>query len=970
MVRSGLIDGLHDFAIGDSDLLPTEIRRNLLTDAFMRDRGNDAKTALTALVRKLQETLSRLEDVEIMTTIYNEEDARRSPTANVARQVRLKLVGESDRDGQEIPRSCNNIVVSIHAITSFRSLHDYLRPKIAASLALSGSSMSSSMPRSISGLSGMLETLASSAGIEMSAALREHLRVAAGGGAGEASTQQLTATAETSSGAKDDGKKSALTTTNNNRRRSSRLSVKAGEGAEPVDTEAESSETAPSAQQGSSMGDGEIDAALARRLVEGMLEEDLDDLEGNEVFSDDYDDGFVMDEDHMDGLGGPGVGTAGDETISLEVTTDEKKSAGESDLDASKLSQSAPNTLPSHSIKATKDEGGSASGSSTGKGTYASALRKPPVDWHVQFEMDGQKMGLDSTIYSAIHRHEMRLRSQPDQAHLASRPSWTSSYTVKFRKVPGPEPKSAEDDMSANDEIDRLRTPDMADSDTPYTRILQLLRVFYNLNREWREQSSNDFGSGGSQPLNENAFVNNKLTAKLNRQLEEPMIVASKCLPSWALILPRRFPFLFPFEARFAFLQSTSFGYHRLISRWQMRQTRDQQAGGAASNARNDGSLALLGRLTRQKVRISRSNILASATKVFELYGANSSLLEVEYFDEVGTGLGPTLEFYAMVSKDFAKKSTNMWRVDESRDSEKNEYVSTANGLFPAPIDHLELDSSAGKSRVQLFRILGQFVAKAQFDSRIIDLNFSSLFMRAVLGLGIPCTLDMLRHVDEALARSLDKLRAMSTDELDGLMLDFTMPGYAAYELHARGKDEAVTSANVEQYIDEVVTHTLQTGIRPFVEAFQKGFDLIFPISAMHAFTPEELVMLFGNQEEDWDEKTLMASIKPDHGYNADSPTFRNVISVMSTFTKTERRDFLQWLTGSPKLPVGGFMGLHPQLTIVKRPPDVNQSADQTLPSVMTCVNFCKMPPFSTRDVMRQRLLLAMREGQASFHLS
>jgi E3 ubiquitin-protein ligase TRIP12 len=138
--------------------------------------------------------------------------------------------------------------------------------------------------------------------------------------------------------------------------------------------------------------------------------------------------------------------------------------------------------------------------------------------------------------------------------------------------------------------------------------------------------------------LPEAAFVNNKLTAKLNRQLEEPMIVASSCLPLWSLDLPQYFPFLFPFESRFSFLQSTSFGYARLIQKW-VGQARNENG-----SARRDENLGFLGRLQRQKVRISRSRLLESAFKVFELYGSSRAMLEIEYFEEVGTGLGPTLE--------------------------------------------------------------------------------------------------------------------------------------------------------------------------------------------------------------------------------------------------------------------------------------------------------------------------------------
>ncbi len=179
-----------------------------------------------------------------------------------------------------------------------------------------------------------------------------------------------------------------------------------------------------------------------------------------------------------------------------------------------------------------------------------------------------------------------------------------------------------------------------------------------------------------------------------------------------------------------------------------------------------------------------------------------------------------------------------------------------------------------------------------------------------------------------------------------------------------------MTGDNVEQYISEVLDMTLHKGIRPAVRAFRQGFNLIFPIAAMSSFTADELVMLFGNTEEDWSETTLLASVKPDHGLNADSPTFRDIVAIMASFDATQRREFLQWLTGSPKLPIGGFSGLHPQLTIVKRPHEAPLTPDDYLPSVMTCVNYLKMPNYSSRDKMRERLHTAMKEGSTSFHLS
>jgi E3 ubiquitin-protein ligase TRIP12 len=65
-----------------------------------------------------------------------------------------------------------------------------------------------------------------------------------------------------------------------------------------------------------------------------------------------------------------------------------------------------------------------------------------------------------------------------------------------------------------------------------------------------------------------------------------------------------------------------------------------------------------------------------------------------------------------------------------------------------------------------------------------------------------------------------------------------------------------------------------------------------------------------------------------------------------------------------------GLKSLNPQLTIVRKTVESSENPDDFLPSVMTCVNYLKLPDYSTIDVMRARLTTAAREGQLSFHLS
>jgi E3 ubiquitin-protein ligase TRIP12 len=185
------------------------------------------------------------------------------------------------------------------------------------------------------------------------------------------------------------------------------------------------------------------------------------------------------------------------------------------------------------------------------------------------------------------------------------------------------------------------------------------------------------------------------------------------------------------------------------------------------------------------------------------------------------------------------------------------------------------------------------------------------------------------KEIDEDPRRSAAQ-KVADTEELtiddvnlEDLCLDFTLPGYPNIELEDNGSQKRVTMDNVDTYLEKVLDMTLGSGVRRQIDAFRTGFSQVFPYSALSAFTPNELVSLFGRVDEDWSLESkyqiqihalrfanmlaaLMDSIKADHGYNMDSKSVKNLLQSMSEFAPTERRDFLQFTTGSPKLPIGG----------------------------------------------------------------
>jgi E3 ubiquitin-protein ligase TRIP12 len=205
--------------------------------------------------------------------------------------------------------------------------------------------------------------------------------------------------------------------------------------------------------------------------------------------------------------------------------------------------------------------------------SYAAAIQAVPQDWHIEFSLDDKVIANETTIYRAVHSTSTTVEEH------SSRSVWSAIHPIKFKRVPGPpppEPSSLTQAPEVPSETTASGIPASLDKHPATSSILRLLNILHALNANLDDvlAENKDTLKLNAEPLSQ--FVNTKLTAKLNRQLEEPLIVASNCLPSWSEDLARLYPFLFPFETRHLFLQSTSFGYARSMTRWQNAQSADE----------------------------------------------------------------------------------------------------------------------------------------------------------------------------------------------------------------------------------------------------------------------------------------------------------------------------------------------------------------------------------------------------------
>ncbi|KAL0422906.1 UNVERIFIED_CONTAM: E3 ubiquitin-protein ligase UPL3 [Sesamum latifolium] len=585
-----------------------------------------------------------------------------------------------------------------------------------------------------------------------------------------------------------------------------------------------------------------------------------------------------------------------------------------------------------------------------------------------------------SKLWTDLH-YNQRANNQAERSSPGTVMSTPPSKSGKASSSSNSAPDGSSNHVSLLDSILQGELPCDLERSNPTYNILALLRMLEGLNQlaprlrvlaaidrfsEGKVSGLDELNAAGVRVSPED-FVNSKLTPKLARQIQDALALCSGSLPSWCYQLTKACPFLFPFETRRQYFYSTAFGLSRALYRLQQQQGADGHGSTSEREVR-------VGRLQRQKVRVSRNRILDSAAKVMEMYCSQKAVLEVEYFGEVGTGLGPTLEFYTLLSHDLQKVGLGMWRSS-------------------SPVGGTPMDIGVGGE----LDVKTNSSAGALQDGRLLDLPLSSAFYKLVLGQELD--LHDIISFDVELGTTLQELQALvrrkqylesigsyNPEEfrfrgasIEDLCLDFSLPGYPEYVL--KPGDANVDASSLEDYVSLVVDATVGTGISRQMEAFRSGFNQVFDISTLQIFSPNELDYLLCGRRELWKAESLADHIKFDHGYTSKSPAIVNLLEIMSEFTVEQQRAFCQFVTGAPRLPPGGLAVLNPKLTIVRKHSSSisndahngsgpSETADDDLPSVMTCANYLKLPPYSSKEIMFKKLLYAIREGQGSFDLS
>ncbi|KAI9910422.1 hypothetical protein PsorP6_011058 [Peronosclerospora sorghi] len=310
-------------------------------------------------------------------------------------------------------------------------------------------------------------------------------------------------------------------------------------------------------------------------------------------------------------------------------------------------------------------------------------------------------------------------------------------------------------------------------------------------------------------------------------------------------------------------------------------------------------------------------------------------------------------------------------------DSLTKQAFSPENGFFLETCTHRLYPNPSARSFVATreelldrYRFLGRVLAKAVYENILVEPPFAAFFLNKLLGKFN--YIDDLQSLDPALYTSLMRLKQY-TGKVEDLGLTFSVDEktHETSELVARplvphGTALAVTNDNYIRYIHLLANYKLNVQSSLQSRAFLEGFRNLIPGSWIHMFAPEELQLLIGGSAttidiDDWERETAYGG-----GYHPSQPVIRWFWElVRHDFTPADRAALLKFITSCSRQPLLGFGKLVPHLCIHQ----VRVDNDQRLPSSSTCMNLLKLPAYSTKRALHEKLLYAIR-ANAGFDLS
>ena len=288
--------------------------------------------------------------------------------------------------------------------------------------------------------------------------------------------------------------------------------------------------------------------------------------------------------------------------------------------------------------------------------------------------------------------------------------------------------------------------------------------------------------------------------------------------------------------------------------------------------------------------------------------------------------------------------------------------------------------STLGTNADRLFEAFGWLLARALVDSVLLDVHFQPAFYKSLLsdsgaapGAGADaagCELADLEACDKKLFDSLTELLAMPEEEVELVCYTFSIPddssptAGATRELKPNGSID-VTAANREEFVQLWSRWIMVGRVEGQRASIRRGFEQVLPLSVVRSAglsAREFEAVLCGSSEidvDDWQRNVLVKGNLPES-----SAVVARFWSAVRAMDQPTRSALLRFVTGTPKIPPGGFAALEGSNGKQRMTVQVVRWDISMLPKAATCYNALQLPPYPSEVTMRRKLEFAALETE------
>ncbi|XP_052473529.1 E3 ubiquitin-protein ligase HACE1 isoform X1 [Carassius gibelio] len=328
--------------------------------------------------------------------------------------------------------------------------------------------------------------------------------------------------------------------------------------------------------------------------------------------------------------------------------------------------------------------------------------------------------------------------------------------------------------------------------------------------------------------------------------------------------------------------------------------------------------------------------------------------IAVRFHGEEGMGQGVVREWFDILSNEIINPDYAL-------------FTQSADGTTFQP----NSNSSVNPDHLNYFGFAGQILGLALYHRQLVNIYFTRSFYKHILG--IPVSYQDVSSIDPEYAKNLQWILDNDISDL-GLELTFSVETdvFGTMEevpLKPGGTAIQVTQDNKAEYVQLVTELRMTRAIQPQINAFLQGFHTFILPSLIQLFDEYELELLLSGMPEidvmDWKKNTEYTS-----GYDLQEPVIQWFWEVVENLTQEERVLLLQFVTGSSRVPHGGFAFLMGGSGLQKFTIAAVPYTSNLLPTSSTCINMLKLPEYPSKDVLRDRLLVALHCGSYGYTMA